>query len=304
MATATQNDNADLLILSDNDAETNTLVLDENKIDENNTNDSSDMINFNDFDIKEDTSNLETNKTEDLLNLGETNIDTLDFWSDLSVEDNIISDDLNIDNSNTEEIKSEELNNDVSLDLDMSDFSIGSLDINEEKDITSETTEESVLEITWTPDLSLESNNLLDNNTSTEESVLEITDNTELLSDFGSGTLDIPETTLEVEQELTSVWSMEDILDRAMDEMNSRLDIIKSEKDAEDSHISESKEQIENFEAKVAVAEEKLAELSSEEAMIKKNTKSLERMKTSNIASELKAETSTKVHNVKRKKAV
>jgi hypothetical protein len=96
---------------------------------------------------------------------------------------------------------------------------------------------------------------------------------------------------------------MSDILDRAIDEMNSRSDVISSEKELEESSISDLKEQIFNLEAKVSISEEKVSELNSENAMILKNKKSIERMKNSNIATDLKKETSTKVHNVKRKKA-
>ena len=301
MATATQNDNSDLLILSDNDAENGTHIVENNNTELNSTKETDDIFTFDDFDIKEETPEVKTDTIDELWNSDTSSVDTLDFWSDLSIEENIVTDEISFD-----EPKIEKANNDISPALDMSDFNVDLTEvpesINEISEQITDTTEEPILDITDSPDVSLDSNDTLTNNEEEEESILDITGNNDSIEDIDNETLNTDESILEIE-DTNPVWSMVDIIDRAMNDMNYRLNDIKVEKGSEESDITESKEQIANFEAKVTIAEEKLAELASEEAMINKNTKSLERMKASNVATELKAETSTKVHNVKRKKA-
>ena len=301
MATATQNDNSDLLILSDNDAENGTNIVENNNTELNSTKETDDIFTFDDFDIKEETPEVKTDTIDELWNSDTSSVDTLDFWSDLSIEENIVTDEISFD-----EPKIEKANNDISPALDMSDFNVDLTEvpesINEISEQITDTIEEPILDITDSPDVSLDSNDTLTNNEEEEESILDITGNNDSIEDIDNETLNTDESILEIE-DTNPVWSMVDIIDRAMNDMNYRLNDIKVEKGSEESDITESKEQIANFEAKVTIAEEKLAELASEEAMINKNTKSLERMKASNVATELKAETSTKVHNVKRKKA-
>jgi uncharacterized protein (DUF3084 family) len=96
---------------------------------------------------------------------------------------------------------------------------------------------------------------------------------------------------------------MADILDRAINEMSLKSEINLSEINTEETHISELKKEISNLEDQVKIAEQRVTELKSEQAMITKNTKSLESMKKSDITTDIQKETSTKVHNVKRKQA-
>ena len=95
---------------------------------------------------------------------------------------------------------------------------------------------------------------------------------------------------------------MVSILDEAMQKLNTRSDLISDERTNEENHISELNKQISDLEAMVADSMEKVASLNSEQAMITKNIKSLEKMKALDVSSEIKSETSTKVHNVKRQK--
>jgi len=100
------------------------------------------------------------------------------------------------------------------------------------------------------------------------------------------------------------VWTMEDILDRAMVELDLRSDAILKEIELKEANISDLKEQISTLEAQANIEMEEVSELKNEKSMSEKNRKSIEIMKKSNVTSEIKSKTSTKVHNVKRKQAV
>jgi cell division septum initiation protein DivIVA len=76
---------------------------------------------------------------------------------------------------------------------------------------------------------------------------------------------------------------MEDILNRAMAELDSRSEVIVKERDIEEANIVDLKEQIKALEAKVAIANDKVSSLNEEQSMISKNSKAIERMKASNI---------------------
>ena len=96
---------------------------------------------------------------------------------------------------------------------------------------------------------------------------------------------------------------MEDILSNTINQLTSRSDIISENITSEESVISDLKNQISELEEKVKESESKVSELNSEKSLITKNIKSLEKMKESDIATDLKKETSAKVHNTKRRKA-
>lgn len=98
-----------------------------------------------------------------------------------------------------------------------------------------------------------------------------------------------------------SVWTMEDILNRAMSELDLRSETIANEKNIEESNISNLEEQIKILEESVRVANEKVEALNTELAMIAKNEKAIEKMKESNMVVETKTETLSKTSNSKRK---
>jgi hypothetical protein len=104
-------------------------------------------------------------------------------------------------------------------------------------------------------------------------------------------------------QESGSVWTMEDILDRTMLQLESRSEIILKDKESEETNISDLKEQIKSLDTQVSISKEKVSKLDEEETMIEKNIKSIERMKKTDITTGVKSNTSTRVHNVKRKQA-
>lgn len=83
-----------------------------------------------------------------------------------------------------------------------------------------------------------------------------------------------------------SVWTMEDILNRAMSELDLRAETIANEKMVEESNISDLEAQIKALEESVRIANEKVVALDKELAMISKNEKAIEKMKESDIALE------------------
>ena len=95
---------------------------------------------------------------------------------------------------------------------------------------------------------------------------------------------------------------MVDILDDAMNKLNSRADSISNKISNEESNESELKSKISDLEIQVSDVQGIISELKSEKVLISKNTKSLERMKSSDVTTELKNSTSKRIHNVKRSK--
>lgn len=83
-----------------------------------------------------------------------------------------------------------------------------------------------------------------------------------------------------------SVWTMEDILSRAMSELDLRSQTIANDKKNEESNIADLEKQIKLLEANVKLANEKVSALDLELAMIAKNEKALEKMKETNVVSE------------------
>lgn len=257
MTTAVQDNNTDLLILSDEDTTTDTLDLNVND-DEINTWES-ELITFDDNLTEVNTSEVKVEEDVDPFNFWDSANDTLDFSSDSSDIDNL--------SNEVEDLKSNT--------LDLSDFNTENID----SDIVS--------------------NELDSNNTLNSSSVIDELDLTSNESDLESSSNE----GISVSKNINNVWSMTDIIDRAMNEMLKKSDINVYEINTEETHKSELKEQISNLEAQVLIAEEQITELNSEQAMITKNIKSLELMKNSNVTTDIKNETSVKVHNVKRRKA-
>lgn len=202
MAQRNDNDNSDLLILSDDDSSFDTLVMDNNINNVESIGSDNELITF-----------------EDDMNL--------DLWKNPEVEQNSKNEWLDIDlssfgndfsNEKQVEVVSE-LNNDFNFDL-----SSDSID---------------------TPEV--EKSDILPTNI-----MLDSTDN---------------------------VWTMVSILDKAIHELTTRSEVIISEIDTEEKHISELKEKIVNLEWQVVVSEKLVSELTDEKTMISKNIKSLDKMK-------------------------
>jgi hypothetical protein len=79
---------------------------------------------------------------------------------------------------------------------------------------------------------------------------------------------------------------MEDILSRAMSELDLRSQTIANDKKNEESNIADLEKQIKLLEANVKLANEKVSALDLELAMIAKNEKALEKMKETNVVNE------------------
>lgn len=263
MATITDNDNSDLLIL-DEDSSIDNIIIDENITNEEVKPVSEELITFESeptsetklditlddsnetitldtdeslFDVKseEDTVNIESNDAN-ILSLDEPVLDLGEMNTEIAEDDNeILPPDISTDDAFS-----------LSLDLDL-----------------------------W--------------ETTTEEL------SEPVLSDNNS---------LEVESlwATSNEWTMEDILDDAMNKLDSRADSIASEISTEETNESDLKNQITDLEWQVKVVNEKISDLKSEKSLIAKNTKSLEKMKSADVTSELKNDTSNRVHNVKRRK--
>jgi len=77
----------------------------------------------------------------------------------------------------------------------------------------------------------------------------------------------------------SNIWTMIEILDKAILESASRSNIIEGEIESEQNNISHLKEQMAILEWKVKVSENLVSELNTEKTMISKNIKLLEKMK-------------------------
>ncbi len=213
MTTIIDDDNSDLLILSDEDSNIDSFLLNE-------TDNSQDNLSNNELITFEDNSDF-------------------DLWSGLIVDEKL-------------ELINDNFNSDFSLDNNDLSFS----DLNNDK-----------------KDEILSDNNSLTN--------FDLSNNTELIEELQTNSLssnnqNIPSFPIE---NSVSVWTMFDILNKAINEMTSRSDIIANEIETEDKHIWELKEKILNLEWQVMVSEWIVSELKDENNLISKNVKSLEKMK-------------------------
>lgn len=202
MAQRNDNDNSDLLILSDDDSSFDTLVMDNNLNNVESIGSDNELITF-----------------EDDMNL--------DLWKNPEVEQNSKNEWLDIDLSSFGNEFSNEKQVEVVSELN-NDFNF---------DLTSDSID--------TPEV--EKSDILPTNV-----MLDSTDN---------------------------VWTMVSILDKAIHELTTRSEVIISEIDTEEKHISELKEKIVNLEWQVVVSEKLVSELTDEKTMISKNIKSLDKMK-------------------------
>jgi len=229
MANAIQEDNSDLLILSDNNTDTidsDTLILDERIVNEGNDNNDS-LITFGD-EVSLDT-DIKKEETDNLLN---------DLGWDLT------------------------LGNELTLED------------------TPETKKE---------DLTLGNDSLMVETVSEKKS--------EEINDFSIDSTDV------LASNSDSVWSMSDILDRAINELSTKENLNQINIDSENNKIDKLKSEIAELEKNVSVANESVVTLKTEQTMISKNIKSLELMKKTDVTSDITGDTSKKVHNIKRKAA-
>ncbi|MDP2396563.1 MAG: hypothetical protein Q8S84_04550 [bacterium] len=82
---------------------------------------------------------------------------------------------------------------------------------------------------------------------------------------------------------------MVSILEKAINELETRTDVIVLEITTEEKNISELKDKIAKLESEVLVSENKVTELTDEKTMISKNIKSLDKMKQIEHATQKKA---------------
>ena len=235
-------DDNDLLILSDDDTQTDELLMEETNLDEEIIPSTEEIITFDEpvLDLENDSETISEANTDD-------SNEALDFGSDLGIDE---------DKTETETLEKEEEKVDEA-NFDLWDFGA---------DVTTE-----------------------------EETIKPEEESKEEDLSFGGADLSIDSS--------NTVWTMEDILNKAVTDLETRLSAISDEKAQEEAIIADLKAQIEDLEIKVKTSNEKVSELVSEQSMINKNTKSLERMKTTNATGNIKTSTSTKVHNTKRKQA-
>lgn len=291
MTTITEDNNSDLLILDDNQS-TDSIILEETTSIDNIKATDEDLITFdtlettNELDVKPELNiSLESDTSvNETIDLG-----TLEWSSDLKIgEDANFMDAFNLDDS---------------LSLDSEIITLDEPEIN-----------------SWEPSLDINEENTNIDDTLSLWTDLELNSETELISPIveevetitpildevdSSDSFDLTPSTIEETSsitEVTSVWTMIDILDDAMVRLNTRADSITSNISAEESNESNLKNQIVDLEEKVKVVNGKISDLKSEKALIVKNTKSLERMKSADVTTDLKHSTSNRVHNVKRRK--
>lgn len=168
------------------------------------------------------------------------------------------------------------------------------------------------LDLTWGIEINNDSSEELniaeENVTETEESTFDlwgfdsaITEETPVIQEEQS--LETEDSIFGWDDASVNIWTMEEILSKAIADLEARSETISDEKSRKEENIADLKSQIEDLEIKVKTANDEVAELDSEKAMITKNVKSLERMKKTNDTTDIKVETSRKVHNTKRKQA-
>lgn len=214
-----------------------------------------------------------TTNDEDLLILSDDN----DIWSEFVLDEQIITDDQNnsweselitfdsdftsfdvTSNSESNEVPSlkvsQEDENDFMLSFDQNEVKEENSFVNDNQDIglNVEKNEEPSLEENV---FSLWNDNLdEDNNLFSQEST--------------SNTSDV-----------TSVWTMTDILDEAIVKFAKREELIASDISLKENHIKELKNQISALESAVNTDNEEVTRLNTEKQSILKNRKALEKMK-------------------------
>ena len=229
MATITD-DNSDLLILSDDDTNGDSLLIDSNIESLDNSTDS-ELISF------DDDFNLESSLNETKISPNTPN---------LSVDTDSLF--------NTKDVLNEPL-----ATVENFDFS------------------------------NLDSQNTEQIQPLQPESTIEATDSLASLSNdliMDTPIVEIEDSSVLTPIKIVTIWTMVEILDRAMHEMTSRTDVIVSEIVTEEENIKELKKQISDLESHVSISEKKVLDLNKEKTMISKNIKSLDKMKSTDVTTD------------------
>ncbi|MDP2091219.1 MAG: hypothetical protein Q8K30_06515 [Candidatus Gracilibacteria bacterium] len=223
---AQTNDNSDLLILSEEDSNIDTLMLDDTII------------------LDDDLSTASNEQDSELIT-----------FDDMSM-------DFGIDT------KTEKVNNNIDDSLDLSSF--GSENVtNSTPENIDNTLSNLSFDLSENTDVIVESTPIVDN---------------------GSSNIDF--TTINASETINSmsnVGTMVSILEKAINELETRTDVIVLEITTEEKNISELKDKIAKLESEVLVSENKVTELTDEKTMISKNIKSLDKMKQIEHATQKKA---------------
>lgn len=237
--------------------------------------------------LSDDLPNDETIILDDSISFDETitdNPEVITFGEDLSIDD-LKLDDLKVEES--PELYKEDTVLDFSNDFDISDtlestVSDDSLDIHSDNSIIDEP---------------LESKSIINNELNLDEPL-----DLSTIEDLSLESDNIETTT--VNESTAILWStatMIDILEETISKLDSRSDTIENEIKTRENEESSLKTQILELEKQAKSKNDEISELKSEKTLTIKNKKSLERMKSLDITSEIKSKTSTKVHNIKRK---
>lgn len=258
MATATQNDDSDLLILSDNNTLTDTIVLDDNIVNEELTTGSDELLSFD----SNESNSPDISITENTLDLWSSD-ETLSLGSDLFITEDKTTEDKTI----TTEKK---VDDDNSNGFDLWDFST---DSSEEKIIETEVETEE-LDLKPNEDLSTSLGLSSDNNlTISADSSIE--NNSEVFS-------------LKVATE-TFVSQLE----KAKEQNSNSIERDEGEISNRENQITSLKSEITDFNKSIKEKKSDNNEIDSKILLVTWNSK----------ANNIKSTTSTKVHNVKRRKA-
>jgi len=260
--TQTNNDNSDLLILSDDTTDSNTDSLLINETESNQKNDD-DIITFDE----------EPKKEEDTISN-----EVISFESTDNTQQPINIDQLS-DTGNTQDDETTLLEDNVAIPSTSEDsFTL----TNNTDSIENTPKDESGmlgLEELW------ELNNIVGNTDNVEENWQSDADNWfELPTNVTSNEADLDNTTWEIDTDsfdTNLVWTREEILSKAITDLTSRTDIIESQINTKKDHISDLKTQISSLEKEVSSCEWDVDQLNFEESSITKNIKALEKMKTS-----------------------
>lgn len=279
MATVTNTD--DLLILSDDDNNEDELII------QDVNNDSISILDEENISFDDKSFELDTNITENLNenSSSEDSTNTLDFGVDLDLWDD---DNFSI----TPEVNTEDNSFDLSADITEETEEVN-LD-NSSVDLVTENKEEEFTLDFW--DVSTENISDIEVTSEDIDTVEEkVDDNTPMFDDLNLWV---------AWWAIKTVWTMEEIIDHAMSDFDIRFDSIGWTKNTKVLHIADLKAQIEDLQLAVKAEEEEVTALESEQAMITKNKKALERMKIANVTTDIKNTNSTKVHNTKRKQSI
>lgn len=321
MATATQDNASDLLILWDSEAETGTIILDDEKIIENPINESSDIITFDDGDIKNEEAEV---KIDENLNLWETNTETLDFWSDIILEDDISETKTTnipeITPESNEAVITEEPTLDTIEPVDLSDFASDILEVTETPESNEAVvTEESTLDTIESVDLSGFGNDVLEVTETpelneaviAEESTLEATESVDLW-DFASDVVEVTEAPeineavvteqaiLDTNKISYDIFNLEQATETFVTQLEDRKGQISETIEWFESDIDDRNNQIKNLRDEISDDKKSIKDLDTENSEIDNKISLVSWKKQAN---NIKTSTSAKVHNVKRKQA-